>query len=164
MNGLFKPSFGWKYDIKSKALHPRRPEKWMCRGFPIVTDKLLFQDHKDMSIKCHICWKLHMQVQGRYTNKYATYEVTSNYNHHIYTMQIAIHHTCHMCQNKYGCHPTNIYPTTLLLYSTQTLYNGTYQLKKVHGTCADLVKYYNCWKYCISEDIGIDKIMRHSKQ
>ena len=37
-------------------------------------------------------------------------------------------------------------------------------VKKVHGTCADLAKYYSSSKYCISGDIGIDKIATLSKQ
>ena len=36
--------------------------------------------------------------------------------------------------------------------------------KYVHGICADLGKYYNSYKCCISGDIGIDKSKAHSKQ
>ena len=35
--------------------------------------------------------------------------------------------------------------------------------KQVHGTCADLAKYYNSWKF-VSGDIGTDIITTHSKQ
>ena len=51
-----------------------------------------------MPIKCHICKWVCMQILRMYTNMYATYEITCNYNCHIHTLQTTVQHTviCHL--------------------------------------------------------------------
>ena len=40
----------------------------------------------------HICILVEMHIWRKHTNIYATYEVTCNNNHYLYTLQATIHH------------------------------------------------------------------------
>ena len=113
----------------------------------------------------HICSKsFHNSVQTFYSSgtMWDGGFLASHSSKHVGRCSSLVCHckgSCHGCFGRSGAQGSAIVAFNPLAAQKHVLFR-----KQVYGTCADLAKCYNSWRCCILGDIGIDKIMTHSKQ